>query len=305
MYRLIINADDLGLSPGVNRAIKQAYTAGGISSASIIVNTPYSRAAAEEIALGLGLHVGLHLNLTHGRCVADPRRMPLLVDEEGFFQRNASALFQALLFKHREREELLDQIAVELEAQMDMAEKLELRPTHFDSHQHVHMIPAIHKQLKKLAPRHGYTRCRNTCEPFFCKRPVSQLGRACTNRNILKWLVIQHCRRHRDSYFTMPDLYFGLLSSSCARECDVRCFLRNARPGETLELGVHLGTGDSPEDTAYYKGVLDRFLNSGERLHELQLVTGGAILHELSRSGGRLISFKDLEPQKTSRGDKE
>ena len=63
MVRLVINADDLGFAPGVNRGIIEAHGAGTLSSASMIVNAPaFGEAAAlvREHAPSLG--VGLHLN---------------------------------------------------------------------------------------------------------------------------------------------------------------------------------------------------------------------------------------------------
>src|SRR5437764_1133299 len=78
--QLVINADDLGLAPGVNRGILEAYEAGTLSSASMMVNTGAFDEAVELIAARAPrLGVGLHLNLIAGRpmstvpTLADPR----------------------------------------------------------------------------------------------------------------------------------------------------------------------------------------------------------------------------------------
>src|SRR3954469_1789752 len=60
---LIINADDLGYDPAVTRGILRAMREGVVSSATFMVNTPYSEAAAREAQ---GLCLGLHLNLARG-----------------------------------------------------------------------------------------------------------------------------------------------------------------------------------------------------------------------------------------------
>src|SRR5437773_1986596 len=69
--RLVVNADDFGLSAGVNRGILEAYVAGVVSSVSVLVNAPGWTDAVQRLRdLGPGLGVGLHLNLTMGRPVS-------------------------------------------------------------------------------------------------------------------------------------------------------------------------------------------------------------------------------------------
>src|SRR5207302_4894466 len=61
--RVIVNADDFGQSPGVNRGIIEAHERGIVTSASLMVRWPAAREAAEYAAahpqLGLGLHIDL------------------------------------------------------------------------------------------------------------------------------------------------------------------------------------------------------------------------------------------------------
>jgi len=70
--RLIINADDLGYDPAINRGIVEAMRKGAVTSATLMVNLPHS---AEGAALASGLAVGLHLNLARGMPVS-PRFPP-------------------------------------------------------------------------------------------------------------------------------------------------------------------------------------------------------------------------------------
>lgn len=85
MKHLIINADDFGLSPGVNQGIAEAYQAGGISSTTVMVNMPGFTDAVRLASLHPGLGVGLHFNLTYGRPVSDPRLIPSLIQADGRF----------------------------------------------------------------------------------------------------------------------------------------------------------------------------------------------------------------------------
>ena len=71
--RLVVNADDFGLSTGVNRGILEAHAAGVVSSVSVLVNTPGWTDALRrlrDLGPAPGLGVGLHLNLTMGRPVS-------------------------------------------------------------------------------------------------------------------------------------------------------------------------------------------------------------------------------------------
>ena len=71
---LIVNADDFGLSEGVNRGILQAHDEGIVTSASLMVRQPAAAAAAEEAGRRPGLSVGLHLDLGSGYIATAPGR---------------------------------------------------------------------------------------------------------------------------------------------------------------------------------------------------------------------------------------
>ncbi|MCB9131691.1 MAG: ChbG/HpnK family deacetylase [Anaerolineales bacterium] len=73
---LIINADDLGYSPGVNTAIADLYQAGLVTSTSLIVNLPHSEAGAAIARRLPGLSVGVHLNLSKGSRCCQRTRCP-------------------------------------------------------------------------------------------------------------------------------------------------------------------------------------------------------------------------------------
>ena len=83
MSGLIINADDLGYSPTVNRAIADMFAAGLVTSTSLLVNQPHSEAGAALARRLPRLSVGVHLNLSRGRPILPSEQVPSLVDEEG------------------------------------------------------------------------------------------------------------------------------------------------------------------------------------------------------------------------------
>src|SRR6059058_816174 len=89
MRKLILNADDLGYDPAVTRGILESMRGGVVTSATLMVNLPYSEEAA---AAAKGLAIGLHLNLARGEPVAKDFPRSLLGPDGGFVEPRAGAL---------------------------------------------------------------------------------------------------------------------------------------------------------------------------------------------------------------------
>lgn len=132
MIHLIVNADDFGLSPGVNEGIVQAHACGIVTSASLMVWQPAAEAAAAQARAHPALGLGLHVDLGEWRFAAG-QWLPVY-----------------------ERVPPLDAAAVEAEVlrQLDRFRALLGRdPDHFDSHQHVHQREPLRTLLQSLARR--------------------------------------------------------------------------------------------------------------------------------------------------------
>ena len=129
---LIVNADDFGLTGGVSRGILDAHRRGIVTSTTLLVNAPNGRALEPALVEELrdsGLGVGLHVNLTLGVPLSEPRRIPSLLDAEGRFVRDAREV------AGRVRP---DEARLEIGSQIDAFRALMGRfPTHLDSHHHV------------------------------------------------------------------------------------------------------------------------------------------------------------------------
>ena len=122
---LIVNADDFGLTPGVSRGILDAHARGIVTSTTVLVTRAIDRALVEPLAAS-GLGVGLHLNLTLGAPVTDPRRVASLVDGEGRFVRDA---------REAAARAAVDEARIELGNQIDAFRAMFGRfPTHLDTH---------------------------------------------------------------------------------------------------------------------------------------------------------------------------
>jgi len=125
---LIVNADDFGLTRGVSRGILESYAKGIVTSTTLMVNRGADPAQLEALnASGLG--VGLHVNLTLGTPLSEPKRVPSLLDDGGQFVRDARAQAE------RARPE---EARLEIGNQIEAFRRLMGRfPTHLDSHHHV------------------------------------------------------------------------------------------------------------------------------------------------------------------------
>src|SRR5690625_1500007 len=128
---LIVNADDLGLSDGVTEGIVRAWRDGVVTSTSALVNID---GAPERIAATraehLDLPIGLHLNITDGRPVLPPEKVPTLVDRDGRFH-SIDDIPKHLL------NIAADELAAELRAQAELLTSIGVRFTHIDYHQHI------------------------------------------------------------------------------------------------------------------------------------------------------------------------
>lgn len=132
---LIVNADDFNLTEGVTRGILDGHRLGIITSTTVMVNLPgltRTRDLARE-ASGLGL--GLHVNLTLGAPVLPVGAVPSLVDGAGHFVRDRSRVGES---------GAMPEIRAEIAAQARRFEEVfGRRPTHLDTHYHMHRLPRI------------------------------------------------------------------------------------------------------------------------------------------------------------------
>ncbi|AWM95224.1 hypothetical protein DJ564_20745 [Pseudomonas sp. 31-12] len=150
-HQVIVNADDFGLSPCENAVILGAFQAGVISSATAMANMP-----AFEAACVMAQHpllkdrIGLHFNLTYGR----PLSQSILArknfcDSNGVFDLNLPR--HRLWLSRRDRDAVLE----ELKAQWQRCVDNGVRPSHIDSHQHVHNIWPIGEIVARFAASQG------------------------------------------------------------------------------------------------------------------------------------------------------
>ena len=160
MKKVIINADDFGLTKEINESVKLGFQSGLITSASIITNTEHFYHAADVILPQIeNIDLGFHFNIVEGKSLTHPS---LLCDDKGFFNNS----YVDLLFKMNNKNVLL-QMEQEFEAQIEKILKYH-EISHLDSHVHIHSIPSIFKLFIKMAKKYNIKYIRLQKEIPYC-----------------------------------------------------------------------------------------------------------------------------------------
>lgn len=141
MKKIIINADDYGLTIGCSQGIIKAMQQGIITSTTVMINMPEAMASIDLLKANKITHIGLHLNLTYGKPLSTPDKVLSLIDERGYFKRLDGILSEGNL----------DEINYELSLQVAAFLKTGLTLTHIDSHHHMHMRPKLQKLCVEIA----------------------------------------------------------------------------------------------------------------------------------------------------------
>ena len=213
MRRLIVNADDFGLTPGINRAIIEAHTRGIVTSATLMANMPAFDEAVRLAKAHPTLGVGLHFNLTQGRPIVAPEQVPSLLNERGEFLGTSTQLWQRALTRRLQREE----IVLEFRAQVEKVLEAGLQLTHVDSHKHAHAIAPVFAAINATLGLYNIRALRLPREPV-------RWGQACRSLKLLKQALTASalsylCRdfqRQLDATATRTTAaFFGITQTGC------------------------------------------------------------------------------------------
>jgi hopanoid biosynthesis associated protein HpnK len=170
--RLIVNADDFGLTPGINRAIIEAHRSGIVTSATLMANSGAFDEAVRLAQANPNLGVGCHVVLIDGQPLLPPEKIPTLVTSRAQLERTPAALALKALRGRLNPEE----IRAEAEAQIRKIQGAGLTVTHIDTHKHAHTLPQVLRPLLEAARACGIRAIRAPFEPLHAL-PFSQLLR--------------------------------------------------------------------------------------------------------------------------------
>jgi hypothetical protein len=233
--KLIITADDFGISPGVNQAVIESHLKGGLTNASLMVNGKYfSEALSLAREQAPGLKLGLHINLTGGKSVLPLKYVPHLVDSKGNFKYGPVAiLLQTIINPH-----ILVQIEREIEAQIKKLKENGIEISHFDGHHHVQMIPGVFTIVKKLADKYNVARIRVVNESIIHTISQTYNWDFLTNGGIARFALLKTLGIV-NRYKTRT--YFFSILHSCGINPDLIKDLTVPRGFDDIEIMLHPG----------------------------------------------------------------
>ena len=274
-----MNADDFGLTRGVNRAVLELHNKGVLTSATLMARATSTAEAMDMGRASAALGVGCHVVLVDGEPVLPPRELPTLVDERtGVFCRKLGGFVgRALTGRIRAAE-----IEAEAAAQIAMLQASGLRLTHVDTHKHTHMFPAVLRPLLRAAKAAGIRAVRNPFEPAWSRR-------ATQHAPLLRRMEVGLLHRLEPTFrgivaeegFATTDGALGVLATGTLDARTVRSLLTHAPEG-TWELVTHPGYND------------EELARANTRLKQSR-ETEREALAEVSAVGGvELISFAEL-----------
>ncbi len=155
MKKLIITADDYGMSRAVNNAIDAGIEAGLITSTNVMTNMPYYK-EAKKFKDNPNISIGLHWVLASGRPVLPKEEIASLVTCNGEFYPYSE--FRSRL---RHRRISFDDIKKELKAQYNLYFELMGQPDYWNTHQNTHVDFGIYGLFVEVASELGINRMRS------------------------------------------------------------------------------------------------------------------------------------------------
>jgi predicted glycoside hydrolase/deacetylase ChbG (UPF0249 family) len=164
---LIINADDFGLTPGINRSIIELHQAGVLTSATLMATGPAFEHAVAVARANPTLGIGCHIVFTDGTPASPPEKIPTLIGpDRKNFRPSLISFLRALLLRQIREEDIVR----EAYAQITRLQQAGISITHVDTHKHTHLFPAIAGPLLKVLENAHIGSIRNPFEPAFTQQ---------------------------------------------------------------------------------------------------------------------------------------
>jgi hopanoid biosynthesis associated protein HpnK len=285
--RLILNADDFGLTPGVNEGIVRAHREGILTSATIMANGAAFEGAVEMAKCNPRLGVGCHIVLLGGNPVAPLGQIPSLVNAQGRLAESLPAFVARLSAGMLKRSEM----ETEIRAQIQKVRKAGIEPTHLDTHKHAHVHPRVMEALARVAQEQGIHRVRKPVENIRDSWNGSGgRARGLSKQHLSATLVTTAGPRFRSisrKYgLRSPDHFLGLAMTGKLGPEALRRMIGMVAEGET-EIMLHPGICD-----VQLRGTGSRLLE--QREDELAGLLDAGVRSTVEERGIRLISYREL-----------
>jgi chitin disaccharide deacetylase len=288
--RLIVNADDLGYTTGVNRAIAEAHTHGIVTSSTLMAKGSAFQDAVARARQLPELSVGCHVVLIDGEPVLDPASLPSITAQASSPPRFRDGLksFALRAFSGRLNS---SEIEAEATAQIRKIQAEGISISHLDSHKHTHLFPAVLRPILRAARTCDVRALRN---PFGPRRPLESndllvqpnLWIRYAEVRVLTALASKFRETVKREGFLTPDGTLGVVATGALDE-SLFCAIAKIIPNGTWEFVCHPGYNDADLQRSN-----TRLRQSRET--ELRVLTMPAVRELLAEQKIELISYRDL-----------
>jgi hopanoid biosynthesis associated protein HpnK len=299
--KLIVNADDFGMTAGVNRGIVESNIGGVVSSATLMANGPRFDEAVALARSAPNLSIGCHVVLVDGKPVSPPDTVDTLLAirsaEPDKFYSSLSAFAARAMLGGFDR----DQLVAEVTAQIRKIQATGLHVTHLDSHKHAHVFPEILAAMLRAARICGVRAIRNPIVPtlpaklFKGKR---ELWKRYGQVRMLHTFSKQFLQRTKRAGLLTPDGVIGVIETGSVESSLLRQTIASL-PDGTWELVCHPGYND-----ADLRSAGTRLLDS--RDEERLVLTSPGLRQFLQEQKIQVISYREFaeiaadKPSKTA-----
>lgn len=237
---LLITADDLGLAECVNDGIFFAAKNGFINSTAIMANGEAFYHAVKGLKEIPQIYIGIHLILVGEKSILKKKEIPSLIGRNNLLFKNHKIFFIRYLLCIIKKEE----IRKELEAQIKICLQNGIKPCWLNSHQHLHLLPAVSDIVIELAKKYGIPYLRIMNEPLYGP------GSFFRKLQLIVLNFLGYCTREKAKKAGLKtnDFFVGFVNAGrlCPEDFKKTVMLKEKYPGKQVELGCHPGF-ENPE----------------------------------------------------------
>lgn len=233
--RLIINGDDLGLHSKIDAGIVAAWRSGCLTSTSVMAGGASFAEAVRLVRSCRGLSIGVHLTLVATRPVAR-ENIDTLLTSDRMLCADYGVFVKRYLAGRIDKKQIKRELASQVQAVADAG----IQITHFDSHQHLHVLPGMVDIVARIASDFGITRIRIPSEPIaYWRRAPRKMGRFC-GKTMLTLCARMARKQYEARGLRATDHFFGMMAGGSMNQATLLHIL-DRLPDGTTEIMVHPG----------------------------------------------------------------
>ncbi len=272
MKKLIVTADDFGISKEVNEAVETAHMSGILTATSLMVGEAFADDAINRARDMPDLGVGLHVALSRSRPVSPPEQIPDLVDSNGLMRPDLVSAGFRFFFLPAVRH----QLEREITAQFDAFAKSGLRLDHVNAHNHLHLHPTVLNLMLKIGKAYGMKSIR---------LPRGTNSRGIGALFLSPWLILM-ASRLRSHGIRHNDVLLGL-DETGALDTKTLISLIEGLSDQTAELMCHPATGPWAD--------MDPMAKEFHHDLEFRALIDTATIDAIKTDGIELVAYRDIE----------